>query len=251
MFLKKITALTIAAILGIGVAAAADHFAEGCRAYEAGRYDSAAACFTQCLDQGLASADLYYNLGNTYYRLNRLGPSILNYERALLLNPRNSDAKQNLLLACSKTTDNIEAMPELLFVEWYYSVMQWLGARGWRILALLLCVCLAVAVCGFFLAATPEWRRRCFITGCIVLLLFGIALWMALASSRGAAARNGAIVMTPSATVKSSPDGAGVDRYILHEGTKVYVQDQLGDWRKVRLPDGNTGWMQQQEIETI
>ena len=247
----KTLPIILAARLSAGIAHANNSFSDGCRAYEAGQYDSAAACFTQCLDEGAASADLYYNLGNTYYRLGRLAPCILNYERALLLDPRNSDIRQNLRLASSKTADNIEAMPELFLVEWYYSVMQWLGARGWRTLALLLCLGLAAAVCGFCLAATPEGRRRCFITGGMLLLLFGIALWMALASSRGAAARHGAIIMRPSATVKSSPDGGGVDRYILHEGTKVYIQDQLGDWRKVRLPDGNTGWMQQQDIEAI
>ena len=226
-------------------------FNQGNEAYNAGRYDTAVMEYEACLKLGFESPELYYNLGNAYFRLNRMAPCILNYERAHALRPHDRETKQNLELAYSKTIDKIEPMPDFFITKLYYSVMGSLTARLWFIVALIVSTLFAVSLAGIFLATSFEWRKRFFVAAIILLLLTGMTSWMAFQSRQGAMTRHAAIVMHSPAAVKSAPDNAGVDKYILHEGAKVYIQDQLGQWYKVRLADGSTGWLQSNEIEEI
>ena len=219
--------------------------------YRAAKYEEAAKEYEQVLAAGYTSADLYYNLGNTYYRLGLMGQSILNYERALRLNPGMDDAKENLELANSKTVDRITVMPRLFLVKWYNALCTGITPGTWQAIVLILLALVGAAVALFFLARRIGVRKGALISvaGFGVLLLLSV-LFLVVSTLRFNA-REGAIVIQPTVTVKSSPELQSVDKLILHEGTKVSVGDSLSGWYKITLADGTTGWCQTENIERI
>lgn len=224
---------------------------KGNDAYAKSDFVGAEGAYNAILDAGYVSAELYYNLGNTYYRLEEYGLAILNYERALRLKPNFRDARQNLQLANSKTEDEISVLPELFIVHWARSLTSAFSPTGWRIILLLLLAILATLVAVLFLSQDYLWRKRSLI-GCIVVtILLIISLACAIVSSVRADQRDEAIVTAPMIVVKSSPEKNSVDKLILHEGTKVGIDETLGEWHKIHISDGNTGWVAADEVTII
>ncbi len=224
---------------------------QGNRAYGKGNYAQAAQSYNAVLETGYASAELYYNLGNTYYRLQQYGLAILNYERALRLKPNFSDARQNLQLANSHTEDEILQLPELFIVRWAHTMVSWLSPTAWRVVLLAMLTVLAALVVAVFLCRDYH-RRKQSLVGCIVVVvLLAITLACTIASTVRAQKHNQAIVTVPMLVVKSSPEEGSVDKLILHEGTKVGIDENLGDWFKIHIADGNTGWVSEKEVTVI
>lgn len=223
---------------------------QGNDAYAKSNFTAAINAYNAVLNAGFNSADLYYNLGNAYYRLDEFGLAILNYERALALKPNFRDARQNLELANSKTEDEISVLPEFFAVRWAHAVVSWLSPAGWLILTLII---LAI-VCGltvvFILSQEYHWRKTALIAGIVFILLLIISIACAANSNRGQR-HNKAIVTSPMIVVKSSPESTSIDKLILHEGTKVAIDETLGDWHKIHIADGNTGWVEDGEITII
>ena len=214
-------------------------------------YQGAAAGYESVLTDGFASADLYYNLGNTYYRMGQFGRAILNYERALRLEPGMSDARQNLELANSKTADRITSLPKIFLVNWYDALVTRLSPSSWRTIVIILVLIVAIAV--FFLVTSREisLRKGSLATLISAGILLILAVWFLIASTQHFNSHAEAIVLEPSVTVKSSPEHQSVDKLILHEGTKVTITESLAGWHKITLSDGTTGWCQQENIERI
>lgn len=223
----------------------------GDSAYRAGDYTQAVDIYENILHEGFASADLYYNLGNTYYRLEQYGPAILNYERALRLRPGMSDARENLALANSHTADRITLLPRLFLVNWYIALITRISPSTWRALTLLFFLIGFVAVAVLVLSHNLALRKTSLAVTIVAAVLFILSLILMLASSRHFNARAEAIVMQPSVAVKSSPENQSADKLILHEGTKVTISESLSGWYKITLSDGTTGWCQQETIERI
>ena len=244
----KSALLAVLLVLG-GTAAAESLYYQGRQAYDKGNYPLAAQCYEQILDQGLCSSEVYYNLGNAYYRCDEMGRAILNYERALRLRPRDTEAQQNLDLANSKIEDCITPLPQLFVVRWFRSVAGLFSPRGWFWVCLLL-LCLAGACIAWFcLAQDYRARKASFIVSAVAVLLFAYAAVHAGSAAFGS--RQDAIVMESAAEVKSSPDSNGVDKLLLHEGTKVHIADALQGWYKISIADGNTGWIRQESVTII
>lgn len=225
--------------------------AEADSAYARQQYQQAIRCYEQLLKSGV-NADIYYNLGNAYYRTDDFTHAVLNYERALLLDPGDKDIRFNLQLARSKTIDKITPESEMFFVTWYRSLTNLMSVDGWATTAL---VCLALAVVLFllYLFSDAIWRRKAGFFGSLsMIVLFVFSNVFAFQQNKILSERAGAIVMSGAAPVKSTPAANGTDLFILHEGTKVSITDEFSNqWMKIRVSDGKEGWIAAKDIERI
>ena len=245
------TAVVLLLLMMLPLGAHAVTKAEADSAYARGAYQQAIIDYEELLKAG-ASADLYYNLGNAYYRTENITRAVLNYERALLFSPGDRDIRFNLQLAQSKTIDKIVPESEMFFVTWYHSLVNLMSVDAWARLAI---VALALVIVLFLLYLFAEriWLRKVgFFGGTFLLLLFVLANIMAWQQKQNLLHRKGAIVVASSVSVKGAPAQNGTDLFILHEGTKVnIVDDAMKEWKKIHLADGKEGWIESKKIETI
>ena len=220
-------------------------------AYARGQYQQAISDYEELLKGG-ASADIYYNLGNAYYRTENITRAVLNYERALLLSPGDRDIRFNLQLARSKTIDKIVPESEMFFITWYHSLVNLMSVDGWARLAIV-SLALVIILSLLYLFSDRIWLRKVgFFGGTFLLVVFVLANIMAWQQKQNLLYRKGAIVTASSITVKGAPAKNGTDLFILHEGTKVIITDDaMKAWKKIRLADGKEGWIESQKIELI
>ena len=224
----------------------------GVAAYSDGRYQEAALLWQAASMSGKESPVLFYNIGNAFFKQNDYPKAVLYYERALKLDPSYSDARYNLDFASGFVQDKIEPVPEFILKSLARKVCYSLGSNAWAVLFLIfLAAALAMALL-FMLSSTPARRRTGFYTGIVFLLLsigsFAFSLWQRADYK----ASDDAIVMAPVSAVKSSPGGESAkDLFVIHEGTKVKVLDQVGEWKNISLADGRQGWMLSKDMEVI
>ncbi|MCI0615064.1 tetratricopeptide repeat protein [bacterium] len=227
-------------------------FEDANQMYRRGGYDKAAKVYEKILAQGYESPDLYYNLGNCYYKLNNIPAAILQFERARKLKPQDEDITHNLTLANLQTEDRIEPIPDLFFVNWWRKWTELASADEWAISGLVsLWLALFMIIGVFYIYRSLLIRRILSITGVIALLLFGLSFVAAINRHKFQVSRKFAIVFSPSTDVKSAPDEQSTGLFVLHSGVKVELIDRVGDWNKVRLADGKVGWMQSSTFKVI
>lgn len=220
-------------------------------AYARGEYQQAIRDYEVLLKQG-ASADLYYNLGNAYYRTENITRAVLNYERALLLSPGDRDIRFNLQIAQAKTIDKIVPESEMFFFTWYRSLVNLMSVDGWARTALV-SLALVIILLLVYLFSDRLWLRKIgFFGGFVLLLLFVLSNIFAWQQKQNLLERKGAIVTAPSVTVKSTPASNGTDLFVLHEGTKVTITDgSMKGWKEIRIADGKEGWIESKQLEEI
>lgn len=224
----------------------------GTQAYAAGQWSSAAASWSSICDLGLESPELYYNIGNAYYKDGDVALAILNYERALKLDPSYSDAKFNLEFAQSLVQDKIEEIPEF-FLKTVGRKLCWLlQSNTWAILFFVLFAAALAMALLFLLGRTSGSRKTGFFTGIVLVLLAALCLVFSFWQRADYRQADKAIVMKPVCSVKSSPaSDSATDLFVLHEGTKVKVLDTVGSWNNIELSDGRQGWLESGDIEII
>ena len=220
-------------------------------AYARGEYQQAIKDYEALLKLG-ASADLYYNLGNAYYRTENITRAVLNYERALLLSPGDRDIRFNLQIAQSKTIDKIVPESEMFFFTWYRSLVNLMSVDGWARTSLV-SLTLVIILLLVYLFSDRIWLRKIgFFGGFVLLILFVLSNIFAWQQKQNFLFRIVAIVTVPSVTVKSTPANNGTDLFILHEGTKVIITDgSMKGWKEIRIADGKEGWIESKQIEEI
>lgn len=203
------------------------------------------------LNRDIHSAEVYYNLGNVHYKKGEIGASLLNYYRALRLDPSDSDIRHNIEVVRAKTADNIEQVPQLFIVEW----SEWIGSRlsciEWSVLSLIFLATLFAFLLIYFLADGLKYRRVGFWGGVIFLTLFVITTRYALISRSELITPSEAIIMRSSLSVNSSPSKASTELFILHEGTKVQILSSHDTWSEIMIDDGKKGWVESSKIEQI
>ena len=250
------TLLALLLMLPLGAGAAESYpdslWKAGVDAYSAGQWDQAAADWTDLSATGLRSKELYYNLGNAWFKAGQIAPAILNYERALRLDPSDSDVRYNLEFARAQTQDRIDEVPEFILKTWTRKLSYLLSSNAWAGLSLFLLALTLALVLLFLLGPTVGARRTGFFTG-IVALLLTLMCWGFARSLKSAAERHDdAIVMRPVSSVTSSPSSdAAKSLFILHEGTKVKVLDEVSGYTDIELADGRRGWIATSDIERI
>ena len=224
----------------------------GVEAYTAGDYAQALKDWQDVQATGLMSQELYYNLGNAYFKDGQIAPAILWYERALRLDPSDADVRYNLEYARALTQDRIEEVPEIFFEQWGHAICYLLPSNTWAVIGLLFLALFVGCVLLFLLGSTSGRRRLGFFAG-IAALLIALLGWDFAQWQRSEARRQDmAIVMRPVSSVKSSPsEGSAKDLFILHEGTRVKILDNVGAYSQIEIADGRQGWIPSGEIEVI
>ena len=220
-------------------------------AYAKEDYARASELYESVLKSYGESAMVYYNLGNAYYKAGKVAPAILNYERALLLNPGDSDTRFNLQVARQKTVDKIEPIGEFFLTRWIGTVEDVYSADGWAKWGVAFFVLFIGCLVLFFFSKWIRLKKIGFFAGICFLLISLVANLFADSQQDKLLHRADAIVFASTVTVKSSPDASGTDLFILHEGTKVTIKSTLGEWSEIQLEDGNVGWMPSKEIQQI
>nr|WP_294482059.1 tetratricopeptide repeat protein [uncultured Bacteroides sp.] len=224
---------------------------EGDSAYIKEDYAAAIQIYETLLKKGEA-AEVYYNLGNSYYKVGEIAKSVLNYERALLLNPGNSDIRANLEVARAKTIDKVEPVPEVFFVSWIKSLINSMSVDAWATWGIVSFILLIIALYFFIFSKQIVWKKAGFISGIIFLIITICSNLFASQQKDGLVNRNEAIVMNPSVTVRSTPSESGTSLFIIHEGRKVIVKDSsMKEWKEISLEDGKVGWIPASAIEVI
>lgn len=225
--------------------------AEGDSAYVRNDYASAIQIYESLLKKGEA-AEVYYNLGNSYYKAGDIAKAILNYERALLLQPGNADIRANLEIARSKTIDKVVSVPDIFFVAWTKSLINCLSVDAWARLGVAFFILLLVSFSFFFFSKQIMWKKSGFIAGLICLVLVVVSNVFASEQKSKLMNRNEAIILSPSVTVRSTPSESGTSLFILHEGHKIEIKDNsMREWKEIRLEDGKVGWVPTSAIEVI
>ncbi|MDQ1267219.1 MAG: hypothetical protein QG635_2373 [Bacteroidota bacterium] len=219
--------------------------------YQKGDYEKASALYSQIIGRGYESPEIYFNLGNAYFKLNKIAPSILNFERAKRMAPDDEDIDWNLKVARMKTVDKIEPIPKFFIYAWVDSISDSMSSENWTAASVVITWLFFIFLSGFFFIWNSIGKRIFFgLAG--ISLLIGI-LCFVFAGQQYAVenSKDSAIIGQPNVYVKSSPDEKGMDLFILHEGTMVKVIDHVGEWQKIRLADGNVGWLPVKSIEII
>ncbi len=220
-------------------------------AFAAGQWQNALNCYQMIEGEGLVSDDLYYNIGNTFLKLQDNAHAILYYERALKLNPSHADAAHNLEIVRQMTLDKIDEVPDFILVSWFHNLRQGLSANAWAWITLGLLLLAGILLTVFRSGAPRSLRKVSFILSCIVLVLAIFTFIFSLQQKRAVTRQDSAIVTAPVCSVKSSPAEGGKTVFVLHEGTKVRLLDDVGDWARIEIADGRQGWAQGSTFEII
>lgn len=251
-YLAVITILFLSLFRSIPAATEAeDLMHKGNVHYQNGRYQQAIENYEQILKLGFSGKSLYYNLANAYFKTGRLGYAILNYERALKLDPNDEDAQYNLKIANARTVDKIEVMPRLFFLRWWDALLNMFTVNGWTIVTFLIYLFFLSCIAMYFLSDKAAFQKLSVFAGIFTLFLFLCSvLFLSLKFKNDTNIKSGVIVEA-AATAKLSPDEKSGDAFIIHEGLKVDLDDNVSNWIKIRLADGKIGWIQEKDLGII
>ncbi len=220
-------------------------------AYAQENYQKAAELYAQIAVQTV-SADVCYNLGCSYYRLDSMAKSVLWFERASKLDPGDGDIRFNLDMARSKIIDKIPVQHDMIIVSAFRSLVNIMSVQGWTNLSMLLYALFSICIAIYLLSNKLIVKKSGFYSSVAILLLVILSNICAFQQREYLQDRNRAIVMAPAVTVKSTPSGSGNDLFVIHEGTRVKIKDNsLNEWAEVEIDDGKVGWIQKKTYEII
>lgn len=232
-------------------AAESRRMAEANQFYTQENYRAADSLYQLVLAEEGISAAAYYNLGNAKYKLGEIAPAILNYEKALKLDPNNEDILFNLEMAQQRTTDKIEHLDKFFLEEWSKSIQRIFSSDGWAYLSIFSFILLLTGIALYFFGKNLTLRKIAFFSTFLVLFVFIISIVCAKKQKDYQMIHDTAIIFAPSVTCKGSPDAGGTDLFLLHEGTKVNVKSKLNGWVEIQMMDGNVGWIPEKDLEII
>ena len=250
MFKKLATIISLFAVL-FCTAQNTKLFEQATVAYNAGEYDKAITYYNDILDNGEHSSAVYYNLGNSYYKLNKIAESIYFYEKALLLSPNDQEIKTNLSYAQNMTIDAIDIMPETGLSKLYKGVTGKLTFNQWAYVAIAFMLLFVLLYILFYNSNYATRKRFTFIGSLLALFLCILSVLFAFIQRKDFDENQPAIIFAEESIIKSEPNNTSEQVFLIHAGTKVNVLDQLDDYNKIRLSDGKTGWIQNNELKLL
>jgi len=224
--------------------------------YSKGDFQKAVDTYQSVLNAGYVSVELYYNLGNSYFKMRNIKSAILNYEKAKLIDPSDDDIEYNLELARSFTVDKIESMNDVFFLTWLKGLRNLLSANSWALLSIVTFIVMLGSFLLYLLSRRLTLRKLGFTIGVIAFFMAITSFSMGYQLRRAQTAKNTAIIFTPTVTIKSTPAESGNNLFVLHEGAKVEILNEMRDlnkvdWCEIRISDGNRGWVRKVDLETI
>jgi tetratricopeptide (TPR) repeat protein len=211
--------------------------------YQAEKYIDAKNLYQQIIDQGHFSAEVFFNLANAWYKIGNSPRAILNYEKALLLEPNNEDIQFNLDLVKAYSVDKIEEIPEFFLKTWISGIGLWFTSNTWLILSIVSFIAALLLVLYFFFGKNVLLRKAAFALFVVLMANSYMAFRFSVQQKERIFNNPYSIVYEPTVTVKGSPSDSGTDLFVLHEGIKVMVLNEYQGWSEIRLANGNKGWM--------
>lgn len=224
---------------------------EGNKYFQEKDYTSAIDAYHKILSQGIQSAPLYYNLGNAYFKSGRIGHAILNYEKGLKLSPGDEDLAYNLQIANSRTVDKITELPSIFIVKWWEILITSFSFTGWSIITIFLYILFLTSIGLYLLSKNFNVQRISFFSGSISLSVLIVATVILISRYNHEASTDYGILLNPIYSVKTSPDIKSNDAFVIHEGIKFVVEDNVNEWVKIKLVDGKIGWIEKRAFEQI
>ncbi len=226
-------------------------FNEGNRLYKEKQFNEAIEKYRAILKLNRSNASVYYNLGNSYFRIGKLGYAVLFYEKALKLNPNYEDAEFNLLVVKARTIDKINPVPKLFLFEWWESIINVLDVNGWLIILTILFALFLFALFNYITGRSMETQKLSFFSSSLLfaLLVFFIIVLIGRINYNEKDVKG--VVVINMVSVKYAPDEKSSDAFILHEGADFKIEDKIDNWYKIRLTDGKIGWMERKALEVI
>jgi tetratricopeptide (TPR) repeat protein len=203
------------------------------------------------LQTGYESDELYFNLGNAYFKANDIPSAILYYEKAKKLRPNDDDINFNLSVANTQIVDKIEPVPELFLKQWWRSMYNIFSTDTWTIISVVGFILFFILLAFYLLSKYIVIRKAAFYAGMIVLFLTLITFILAFQKYNIQKYQTEAIVFTPTITVKSSPNQNSVDLFVIHEGAKVKILERVGNWCEIKIANGSVGWLPADAIKDI
>ena len=232
-------------------ASAQNHFEKGNELYQNEQYAAAVKSYEAELARGVHSAGLYFNLANAYYKMDEVAPAVFYYEKALLLAPNDRDIRVNLGYAHNMMIDEVKELPRAGFGKLLHDITGMFHHDTWGWIAVGLSIAVLGFFAGYYFLPVALHKRILFFAMLTMLMLTLLAAVSGLYEKERLASERPAIIFEEITTIKGEPRPAAPDVITLHEGTKVYVLEQLGEWKKVLLPDGNDGWIRASAIREI
>ena len=226
-------------------------FKKGNEHYLKGEYQETIMVFASLAEKGYQGKSLYYNLGNAYFRIGKIGLAILYYEKAKKLFPSDDDITHNLKYANSKIVDKIETLPKFFIFDWWENLLALVSISGWTYAAYLFYIIILGSIGYYYFAKSLRIQRLAFYTGIIsAFFLILTIILLAVNLNRELNYKYG-IVVDSIVVVKFSPDQNSKDAFIVHEGLKVQAEDNVSDWIKIKLIDGKVGWLKKNSLRII
>ena len=226
-------------------------FEKGNEFYNNGEFELAIEQYNKILENGMHSPELYFNLGNCFYRLNKVAESNFNYEKALLLSPNEEYVLNNISFAKNMVLDNIGELPQTQFQKNIDYIISLFSIKIWSLILIGLMSVFFISALIYLFSYNPIYKRIYFLLSTIVLitsLLLSNIIWMELKKSNEI--KNG-IVFSKELSVFAEPNKRNEELFILHEGTKVQLTDKLKGWEKIRLINGAEGWVNENQIKPL
>ncbi|MGB3947354.1 MAG: tetratricopeptide repeat protein [Bacteroidia bacterium] len=220
-------------------------------AYSKGQFEKAIKGYEAILASNLEAAEIYFNLGNAYYKSNNLAYAILNYERAIKLNPDNEDFQFNLKLANQRVEDQVDAAPVLFLTQWKNSLISLMTEKGWSQLCILFIILSLSLFALFVITQNRNLKQIGFFGGSITIVLSILTFFIASSKYKTTICGTEAIITAPSITVTGSPSEKGTKLFIIHEGIKVNITQEEADWVEIKIANGNIGWVKASQLARI
>jgi tetratricopeptide (TPR) repeat protein len=226
-------------------------FEKGNEFYNNGEFELAIKQYNKILENGIHSPELYFNLGNCFYRLNKVAESNFNYEKALLLSPNEQYILNNISFAKNMGLDNIEELPLTQFQKNIDYIISLFSIKIWSFILIVLMSLFFISALIYLFSYNPVYKRIYFSLSIIILiislLIFSI-IWTELKKSNEI---KSGIVFSKELSVFSEPNKRNEELFILHEGTKVQLTDKLKGWEKIKLINGAEGWVNENQIKPL
>lgn len=226
-------------------------FEKGNEFYTQEKYQDAVDSYESVLKNGQESAELYFNLGNAYYKLNKIAPAIYNYEKALLLSPNNKEIKNNLEFARKMTIDDIKPIPKTGFSKLLNNITGFLHYDAWARRAVFFSSLFLFLFVGYYFTGKTMLKRIFFGGMAVSLLLMILCVGAGFFVKSQFEKERPAIIFSESVEIKSEPNDRAETTFNLHEGTKVYILENLNNWVRIQLADEKEGWMKAQNIKEL
>jgi len=235
-----------------GILAQADSaFTEGNKLYSEGSFEESLSTYQLVLDQGLESAELYYNLGNAAFRSNQIGYSVLYYKKALKTEPSYEPAIDNLKYVSLYLEDKLDSVPELFLKRWKNDFFNIFPLAAWSMISIFFFVLILLSLL-FYVFGSAMWLKKTgFFVGLISIFLLFLSFSATLHHHHNIKNPDQAVIVAPSVVVKSTPSDSGTDLFVLHEGTSLTTDDLVGEWIGIKIIDGRVGWIPVKAMEII